>query len=78
MPLVTACLTMLPRLSAEESQAAVVRTAVGTGSFSTDDSAAIRKEWERQASGPSKPKVVIPTPRDLGAIGIKAIRVPRG
>jgi hypothetical protein len=77
MPLVTACLTMLPRLSAEESQTAVVRTAVGTGSFSKEDSAAIRKAWDEQASGPSKPRVIVPTPRDLAAIGIKAIRVPR-
>jgi hypothetical protein len=78
MPLLTACLTMLPRLSAEESQAAVVRTAVGTGSFPPETSAAIRKEWARQAAGPAKPKVVVPTAREMAAIGIKAIRVPRG
>lgn len=75
MAVLAACITMLPRLTAEEGIAAYLRVAVGTGSLEKSGSETLRKAWREMASPDHQPQVVRkPTARDLKAIGIKVVK----
>jgi hypothetical protein len=72
LAIVRACLTMLPRLEAEESLLASTRTGVGSGALTSGDATAITARWLRTSHGGSSraPVVRRPDPAALGEIGI--------
>jgi hypothetical protein len=74
-----ACLRMLPRLQAEESQLTAERLAVGTGVASADVQRAIRRNWERDRNGglTARQKKVPASPDMLKRSGIKFEIVPK-
>lgn len=68
-------MTMLPRLSAEESIAQATRVAVGTGSLKDDDRRRVTRAWERAAEGDRRPPAQKATAQQLAAIGIAVKQV---
>lgn len=74
--LIRACVTMLPRLQAEESIRATQHVAVGTGSLERGDSQRITDRWAAaaQPNGRRPPRQT--NPATLAAIGIGYTVVP--
>lgn len=74
---VQACISMLPRLEAEESVLAANRHKVGSGMLPAEQQQAIAGEWEQKAapvSGPTQRKRVDPSPLVAHGFAIRRVK----
>ncbi len=78
MALVNACLTMLPRLEAEQAIARVNTTAVGSGHAEPAAVRALHQQWSAAARGGDiAPRSHRRDPAELTQLGFLVRRVPR-
>lgn len=71
--LMRACLTMLPRLQAEEALTARTAVALGTGSYERSDAREITDTWLQQAQAPRAGRgrpAPAASPEALSGVGI--------
>lgn len=73
---IRAYLAMLPRLDAQESQLAVTRAALGTGSIKPEDARPIMRAWDELANQGQRQKPVKATLDMLPALGIDVVFQP--
>lgn len=75
--LVRACITMLPKLQAEEQLAAISAASIGGGHVKPADSRRAIRDLERAANG-GRRRAMKATPEVLAAMGIAVIKQQEG
>lgn len=76
--MVRACLSMLPRLQAEECLVQSLVVSIGVGALPKDDATRVHRQW-RETARPDEPdrRIVAPDSTFEG-LGIKVVRERRG